>query len=109
MNYNQNPISGKEYTRCAKVVAHNLLGSPRRVELHEETVIATGEKSVAIPSGVLDIWFQEDRVVPIINPETLEQTGQTMTQGEIYIALFSVYMQAAQLRDEANDASKFES
>jgi hypothetical protein len=38
---------------------------------------------------------------PLVNPETGEPLGQTMTHAQLYVALHSLYMHLAQERDAA--------
>jgi len=91
---------GSEYTRCNQVVISNPLASTPQVQFYEERVAVIGERSLVTPEGHIQIAFDAAKAIPLVNPETLEPIpGQSTTMGQLYLALFSAYLQAALERD----------
>jgi hypothetical protein len=89
------------YRRCARVIADNPLGASRVVQFREEDVhlYPDGARGVVPVSGILATPYTPDGIIPLVNPDTLEPTGEETTQGFLYVALFSAYLQAAMERD----------
>lgn len=72
-----------------------------RIELHDEdrTVLPDG-KIINSYVGSLSYALTDPAVeIPLIDPETFEQTEDTMTAGQIWLALASVYIFLAKQRD----------
>ncbi|WP_296763682.1 hypothetical protein [Sediminimonas sp.] len=93
---NQTPIAGESFTRCPQVIIDNQLGKTPRVTFHQETIIGTdGGQVMHMPASPLPLAFDPAAVIPIIDPETGADTGQTTTQGEIYALVYSAYLATA--------------
>ena len=102
-DYKESQVSGSEYTRCNQVVISNPLASTPQVQFYEERVTSIGGRSLFTPDGHIRVAFDADKVIPLVNPETLEPIhGQSTTMGQMYLALFSAYIQAALERDANN-------
>jgi len=99
-NYKESNISGVEWQRCHTVTIQNQLESPKKIDFQEEQVIDISGKIyhewVAGCSAVFDATASFN----ILDPETNLETGQTMTHEDLYIALYSLYMQTANQRDQ---------
>lgn len=99
-DYKESQIMGSEYTRCSQVVISNPLASTPQVQFYEERVAVIGDRCLFTPSGHIQVRFDADKVIPLVNPETLGLIpGQSTTMGQLYLALFSAYIQAALERD----------
>lgn len=105
-NYKESTITGTSYTRANTVTIHNPLNAIPSIHITEESVVQVGDKSILLPvaSGHLYGPFNPSNQIALLNPNTLEPTGQTMTEQEVYIALFSKYIAMAQARDAAQAA-----
>ncbi|MEN6306075.1 MAG: hypothetical protein ABFD96_25340 [Armatimonadia bacterium] len=93
---NQTPVAGESYQRCFQVVIDNpLVGSPT-VMFSQETIVGTDAATVLrIPTQPLAMPFDPAAEIAVINPETGEPTGATVTQAEVYALIFSAYIAAA--------------
>jgi len=91
----QQPISGEAFTRCSQIVIDNRLGVAPTVTFHQERVIGLGDgTSTKAPMQPVVMAFDPTAAIPIIDPETGEDTGATMTQAEVYAAVYSAYLAA---------------
>ena len=106
--YKESQITGSEYTRCNQVVISNPLGETPQIQFHESRVVKMADRHLTETQGVLQIAFDADKEVPLLNPETLEPTGQSMTMQQMYVALFSAYIQAAVARDTPPEIEEVE-
>lgn len=98
-NYRETTTLGTTWTRCTRVVVNNDLDEPPYVLFFEQQVFNLGGQQMLKDSGALRQAFDPDAVIPIINPQTGEATGATVTQAEAYAVLYSAYLQAAMARD----------
>jgi hypothetical protein len=102
-NYNEQAVTGTEWTRCKRVVIDNPLAQPPEIRFDEEVALTTsGGATMKTAIGYLNVPFDPDAVIDIYNPATGEPTGQTITQGEMYALVYSAYLTAATARDVAN-------
>lgn len=101
-NYRETTTTGTTWTRCTRVVVNNDLNEQPYVLFFEQQVFNVGGSMVK-DLGVLRQNFDPEAVIPLINPQTGEATGATITQAEAYAVLYSAYLQAAMARD-AEDA-----
>lgn len=75
-----------------------------RIELHDEdrTVLPDGQ-TISAYVGNLSYSLTDPAVeIPLIDPETYEPTEATITAGDVWRALASVYLWLARQRDEGN-------
>jgi hypothetical protein len=103
MNYKEEVVAG-EITKWRRM-SHGVLtnGEIPKIELHDEdrTVLPDGT-SISQYVGALTYAMTDPTVeIPLIDPETFEPTEQTMTAGQIWLALASVYLWLARQRDGA--------
>ena len=102
-NYNEQTVTGTEWTRCKRIVISNPLAGQQEIRYDEETVLTTrAGQTLKTAQGYLTVPFDSDAVIDLYDPETGEATGQTITQGESYALIYSAYMTAAKARDHAN-------
>lgn len=91
----QQPVAGESYIRCPQVVIDNRVGKSPTVTFHREQVVGMDDGAVARrPLAPNVLAFDPQASVPVIDPETGEPTGATITQGELYALVFSVFVDA---------------
>ena len=106
-DYREQTAEAKTWRRAHTVQIHNPVpgqGSVPLISFHEEDAIQVGGKVITTPAydagpGGLRALFQADGVYPLVNPVTGESLGASMTHQELYVALHSLYMHLAGLRD----------
>jgi hypothetical protein len=113
MNYKETNLSGVSWMRCRAVTIHNPLPGMGEVDFkaqnyvgpvayfQEEKVISIDGAQTVADAGACRKVFNPAEAIPMLDPETGEPTGATVTQGELYVILFSLYMQTALERDGA--------
>ena len=100
-NYKETVVEGEitSWRRMTHGVVYN--SEIPKIELHDEdrTVLPDGT-SISSYVGQLDYALTDPTVeIPLIDPDTFEQTETTMTAGEIWLAMASVYLWLARQRD----------
>lgn len=101
MNYKESTVSGQAWQRAKVIQIWNEYGQAPRVDFIEETIVSLGYNTMMTqPAGTLSKTVDDvTEVIPIINPETGENTGATMTVAQVYAAIFSYYLKLTQERD----------
>lgn len=97
-NYRQTNVAGIQWDRCSNVTIHNPYGGPATIALLNETVAQVGGQTVTLARKPLTAPFDPAAVIALRNPETDALTGGSITQGEVYAILYSLYRAMA---DEA--------
>jgi len=100
-NYNETAVTGESYQRTNRIIIDNPYQAAPRIIFEEERIINLGDEVVKKPVTALQVAFDETEVINVMNPLTNELTGTTITMGEIYALIYSVYWQKAQERDSA--------
>jgi len=102
MNYKQTELAGTSWVRCRAVTINNPLtdGTPMAY-FQEEKVVSVEGSNLRVDSGACSKAFDPAGTITLINPETGEPTGETVTHADLYAILFSLYMQTALERDAA--------
>ena len=101
--YNETDVTGSAYQRCYQVVIDNPLSGVPTIRFDEErVVVATGAPS-RTPLGPLAVAFDPAATIPLIDPQTGEPTGESITHRELYVALYSGYIEQAAARDALID------
>lgn len=102
-NYKESTVTGTQWTRCNTVVINNPIGGVPTVQFLEEVVISTPGGVMSFPSDGLRLFdaVNPSREIALLNPSTGEATGQVVTEGFLYAALFSRYIALAAARDAA--------
>lgn len=91
----EKPIAGESYIRCPQVVIDNRLGHVPTIAFHRERVIGLADGATVVqPMSPREVTFNPAAVVAVINPETGEQTGQTITHGDLYTLIYSAFLAA---------------
>lgn len=99
--YRQEEVLGTKYQRSFRVEFDNPLNSVPSATFHEESVVVLSDgNSVTTPVGkVSGSLIDPASEFALINPETFEPLGQTMTYQDIYVLLVSLYIHLASIRD----------
>jgi len=100
-DYKETNVSGKQWQRCNKIIIENTFGVVPRITLWEEQITSVGDQKFQQPSGALNIPFDPNATIQLMNPANGLPLGVTMTQGQIHVALWSLYMHEAVKRDAA--------
>lgn len=98
-DYKYKQEQATEWQRCAAVVIMNPHQGIADIRMDEEKIITIGDSFYSKPAGSLQFTFPPDEVINLRNPATGELVGATMTCGDIYLALYSLYIQKALARD----------
>ena len=67
----------------------------------QQQIEQLGDEVVVKDVGNLSVVFDPAAVIDLVDPATGLPTGQTMTHGDVYVALHSLYLQLATERDAA--------
>lgn len=102
--YQETNITGTEYRRAKRVEIENQRAVTPIINFVEElvTVLDNG-RSMSVDVGNLSSTFDPADIIELLDPETGEMTGGTMTQGQVFQALYSFYMKLATERDNRVD------
>lgn len=98
-NYNESQVAGTAWQRCHTVTVSNPLGGVPKIEFAEERVIALEGDDIHQWVAGCSKQFSPTGVFLLLDPTTNAATGTTMTHTQLYIALYSLYMQTAAERD----------
>jgi len=91
----QTSLTGESYTRCHQIVIDNRMNAIPVISYHQELVFADQAGAVSkMPTTVCVSEFDPDAEIAVINPETGEETGDTVTQGELMTLIYSAYIAA---------------
>lgn len=101
MNYKSNTETGEVYTRCFNVTVNNPLNAVPTVNMMEETVFSIAGKTITQPGRFLQKTFVPTETIDLVNPESGEPIGQSVTHQELYVMLFSLWLATAQEHDAA--------
>lgn len=109
--YKQEQVSGTTYRRCRSINIYNPLTGVPTVNFDEENaLVMSNGKAVSLPNdlatGPSPMSFgvtvsDLTKSIPLLNPQTLQPTGEQMTYAEIHAVLLSAYLAEATARDAA--------
>ena len=102
-NYNETNVSGQSWNRCFKIEITNPYNGQQECKLFEEEIFSVGDKNVSTLTRILSPQIDMSSVINLINPMTGEPIGASITHQDLYIALFSLYINTAKAKD-AGDA-----
>lgn len=98
-NYQQTTVAGESWTRCHTVTIHNPLAGVPAIAFSEERVTLLDGETLHRWTDTLRKDFDMAGSFPLLDPATNATTGATMTHAQLYVALYSLYMQTAAERD----------
>lgn len=99
-NYKESQITGTTWQRCNGVHISNPYGAAPSVQFSEEIITVLNGNPVTLATSALTSGFDTNAMIELLDPETMQPTGQTMSEGAVYLALFSKYMAEAKKRDD---------
>lgn len=105
--YKQTEVSGETWVRASRIVIDNPLDQPKTISFVEDTCIQVPGKVMSEYNGVLQLQVDESNMqdaFPLINPFTGALAGTTITYGEVYAIIYSLYLNKAEERDQAMQA-----
>lgn len=98
--YNGNAAHGVPYQRARYVQIENILGeTPRLWFLEEQVVKIDGSDPFKKDVASIQVNFDPEEVIVLVNPATGEATGGFATHRDIMVLLHSLYISAAMKRD----------
>ena len=113
-NYKQTNLAGVSWVRCRNITITNpISGTVDTTKIgpnnflvptayfQEEKVISIDGVQNTIDMGSCQKQFNPTEVINLRNPETGELTGGTVIHAELYVILYSLYLQTAEARDLA--------
>lgn len=101
-NYKETSIEATltKYQRCSHIMIDNPYQQQPTIHMSEQEVSLLGTDVLKIEGvGGLNFPFDPAVVVTLIDPTTNLPTGTTVTMGEVYAILYSLYIQKAAERD----------
>jgi hypothetical protein len=97
--YKESDVLGSRYIRANQIQIQNEL-EKQSITFSEQEIINIGDGEVLKRNvGSLSAVFTPEPEFPLLNPETGEPTGQTMSYGAVYVVLHSLYIHLATERD----------
>lgn len=107
-DYQETQVAGTKWQRCNQVVLNNPYSGTPTIEMKEETIATFDGNIFSQTKSGLAFNFDPSGVIALRNPQTGELTGDTTSQGAVYVAIYSLYVQAAMERDVAQLAAEQE-
>ena len=99
MNYKEQAVSGSQWQRCNRITIDNPYQGTPQITLHEEVITLAGETVFHEFAGALSMPFDPAASIDLLDPESGAPLGASMPQAQIYVALWSLYIQRALARD----------
>ena len=112
-NYKEELLTGQSWVRCKDIIISNPLEGTElnvvtaqaltpEVYFKEEKVVMLEGKKVVLGSSSCTAAFNPiSGSIPLLNPQTGEPLGTSVSHAELYTILFSLYIQTALERDAA--------
>lgn len=100
-DYQESQIAGKKWRRCAAIEISNppARGTPL-VTFRESDVVLIDGKYNTLGTDSIVASYDPTAVIDLVDPESLQPLGKTVSEQEIYLILFSKYIAVAKARDE---------
>lgn len=99
-DYNASQITGNSWQRCYQIGIENSLDCAPVIRFDEEMIFRTAtDEDLHKPLGTFSLMPEMGGSVEILNPINGASIGATITYGEIYALIYSVYIDAAKKRD----------
>ena len=100
-NYQESTVTGTTWKRCNKIEIRNpYQGQKLAIFLEEEVTSLTDGRVIQEPSTNIQEPFSDPtKEIVLLNPETGQPLNNTITYQDVYVILYSLYMQLAIARD----------
>lgn len=99
-DYKEKTAEGKQWQRCSNIIIQNRVQAPPIVILQEEIATNLGDETITKHIGEIAFTFNAEDTIALRDPTTGELVGKDITFGEVYVILWSLYMNKASARDE---------
>ena len=99
-NYKETTGTATGWRRAKQVVINNPYQDQKNILFFEEDIAILDEKVFKSESGMLRANYDPTKLIGLRNPDTGELTGNTISQGLVYQALYSLYISLAEARDQ---------
>ena len=110
--YQQTHVTGEQWLRAKRIVIDNPLDGVPIARFAEEVIVnIAGGEQFRRDVGVLEVPAGEemlDEVIPLVDPETGEPTGESLTYAEAQVVLHSAYLHFADKRDNPPEPDEVE-
>jgi hypothetical protein len=104
-DYRESTLTGTSWTRARTLIFENPRNSTPGVLIREEEILNLGDREISQPAGEINKSITDlTTLIPLRNPENGELTGDSISMGAVYQALYSFYWMAALERDAAQPA-----
>lgn len=102
-NYNESNVTGTTWQRCYKIEVRNPYQGPKgAIFLEEEVTSLANGKIIQEPTtNMQELFDVPTKTIELVNPETGDLLGNSVTYQDVYVILYSLYMQLAAARDAA--------
>lgn len=107
-NYQETIAEGVAWRRCYRVIIDNPVVGTKTIRFFEERAVTIADEVIRADAGLCSTDFDPAALVTVVDPATLEPTGDVVTQGYLYQLLLSAYMNAANARDTPSTPAVFE-
>lgn len=101
-DYRGETVEGRRWRRAAKVTILNPYMGVPTVAIDEEQITSIEGQVSAKPTDVLTTTVDLTSVIPLRDPDTGALLGRSVTHGEAYVMLYSLYRQLGEARDAVN-------
>jgi hypothetical protein len=98
-DYKESDVTGVVWQRCHTVQISNQLNQNKSIFFQEEKVYNLDGNDIKNYVDGCGKVFSATATFPILNLADGSETGQSMSHQDLYIALYSLYMQTATERD----------
>ena len=104
MNYQETSVSGTSYIRCRQVEIRNPYQETPTVTFTEERITTIGDSIIKDQNTApITMVYEPNLIVPLVDPVTLQPTEQTVSMDFLHLAVLSVYMYLATIRDTPSE------
>lgn len=105
-NYKETNVTGTQWKRAYRVQIDNVIDQIPRLTFDEQTITILDSETITKPVGHVTAMFDPTYVINLKNPQTGEAIpGATATETDLYVILYSLYIQLAEERDAAIQAA----
>lgn len=98
IKYKESSASGSTWFRCSGIQVSNPFGGTPSINLQEEQVVVVdGVKPVVVSTRNLFLEFNPIANIALRDPITDALTGKSITHGDVYAILYSLYRQESEV------------
>jgi len=98
-NYQQTDVIGTSWVRCEGITIRNPYQQAAEIFFIEERLTTAGSNVIHEQAGSCSSVYAPDGIIELRDPATGIPTGESITHDELYVIMYSAYMQSALKRD----------